>query len=448
MRCAAAPGRPAAPSVARGGGGRSPWGRPPARRAPPGVARFKPSSGGAEAEPAAAAKKAPAGHDGAGAHRRPGGGAKLQAQLDDMASQYRALDKRLDSLEGTLVTLLHNVKARSARPAAAAGVGPAGEAQDDTAALAEADAEDVPDYEGYDGAGRRAGGGGRSAAAVGGGSSSVSGGGRSAAPRRAASAPRCDGAAPRWRRAAEDESDEGGGLFDLKRLQSSLTENLNRGYLEARARPSHAPPPPRPLQSVKHLRDMLLAHEWHLHGKELAERRRGARRGGATPRGCAPCGDARPSPRRPARRGRRGVAVFEQHCVEHDLEVEYDTITQLYDDPNDLGVLRDDKLRRLARALIQQAVDERYCSRRRSIYAECTATAKELAHTGLKDLIPDSAGKARGGGGGGGGCGGARVPGSQARARRSGGAAAAALGRPAAPDARPAAAAAVGRSGA
>lgn len=34
----------------------------------------------------------------------------------------------------------------------------------------------------------------------------------------------------------------------------------------------------------------------------------------------------------------------------------------------------------------------RYCS----IYVECTTTAKELAHTGLKDIIPDSAGKVGG----------------------------------------------------
>lgn len=27
------------------------------------------------------------------------------------------------------------------------------------------------------------------------------------------------------------------------------------------------------LESVKHLRELLMAYEWHLHGKELAERR-------------------------------------------------------------------------------------------------------------------------------------------------------------------------------
>lgn len=54
-----------------------------------------------------------------------------------------------------------------------------------------------------------------------------------------------------------ESDDEHSGLFDLKKLQSSLSENINKGYLE----------------SVKHLREMLMAYEWHLHGKELAERK-------------------------------------------------------------------------------------------------------------------------------------------------------------------------------
>lgn len=55
----------------------------------------------------------------------------------------------------------------------------------------------------------------------------------------------------------EDEEDDDGGIFDLKRLQANLSENINKGYME----------------SVKHLRDMLMAYEWDLHGKELAGRR-------------------------------------------------------------------------------------------------------------------------------------------------------------------------------
>lgn len=39
--------------------------------------------------------------------------------------RYEALDRRLDSLESTLLTLLSNVKQRVRNPAAGAGVGPA-----------------------------------------------------------------------------------------------------------------------------------------------------------------------------------------------------------------------------------------------------------------------------------------------------------------------------------
>uniref|UniRef100_A0A383W597 Uncharacterized protein n=1 Tax=Tetradesmus obliquus TaxID=3088 RepID=A0A383W597_TETOB len=229
-------------------------------------------------------------------------GQKLQSQLEEMASKYDALGRRLDSMEGTLLSLLRSVKERAARPAAAAAVGPGGEAAADGAVVAVAAAGEVELPEGeLEALGDAVGG-------------------------------------------DEDDDDEHGGRFDLKKLQTSLSENINRGYLE----------------SVKHLREMLMAYEWHLHGKELAER--------------------------------RGVALFERHCAEHDLGVSFDTLTALYADPNDLSVLTDDKLKLLARSIIQTAVDERYCS----IYYECTATAKELAHTGLKDVIPDSAGKVGG----------------------------------------------------
>lgn len=219
---------------------------------------------------------------------------KLKSHVDQMASKYEALDRRLDSLETTLLTLLRNVKERVRNPAAGAGVGPAGEGVSTIAAGVPAGAmspSDVPDYE-FD----------------------------------------------------EDEEDEGG-IFDLKKLQANLSENINKGYME----------------SVKHLRDMLMAYEWDLHGKELA--------------------------------GRRGVAKFEQYCAEHDVpEVSFEVLSKLYEDPNNLDALPTDKLKLLARAIIQQTMDERYCS----IYYECSTTAKELAHTGLKDIIPDSAGKVGG----------------------------------------------------
>lgn len=43
----------------------------------------------------------------------------------------------------------------------------------------------------------------------------------------------------------------------MSHLQANLSENINKGYME----------------SVKHLRDMLMAYEWDLHGKELAGRK-------------------------------------------------------------------------------------------------------------------------------------------------------------------------------
>lgn len=139
--------------------------------------------------------------------------------------------------------------------------------------------------------------------------------------------------------------------------------------------------------------------------------------------------------------------------------MEFDVVSQLYANPSDLSVLPTNRLRLLARAIIQQvrprrhacacwrvhaartcmracvlapraaaagpagssscstplatcpvtpahrlqtkrltilrctnqAVDERY----HAIYLEATNTSKELAKTGLKDVIPDSAGKVR-----------------------------------------------------
>lgn len=43
----------------------------------------------------------------------------------------------------------------------------------------------------------------------------------------------------------------------------------------------------------------------------------------------------------------RGVAIFEQHCADHDIPVTFDAITQLYSDPNDLSPLPNDKTKLL-----------------------------------------------------------------------------------------------------
>lgn len=49
----------------------------------------------------------------------------------------------------------------------------------------------------------------------------------------------------------------GTAVSHITHLQANLSENINKGYME----------------SVKHLRDMLMAYEWDLHGKELAGRK-------------------------------------------------------------------------------------------------------------------------------------------------------------------------------
>jgi hypothetical protein len=55
------------------------------------------------------------------------------------------------------------------------------------------------------------------------------------------------------------------------------------------------------------------------------------------------------------------VAKFEHYCADHDLEgVTFDVLSQLYEDPNNLDALPNDKLKLLARSMIQQTMDERW----------------------------------------------------------------------------------------
>jgi hypothetical protein len=56
----------------------------------------------------------------------------------------------------------------------------------------------------------------------------------------------------------------------------------------------------------------------------------------------------------------RGVAKFEHYCGEKDIEgVTFDVLSKLYEDPNNLDALPTDKLKLLARSMIQQTMDER-----------------------------------------------------------------------------------------
>lgn len=56
----------------------------------------------------------------------------------------------------------------------------------------------------------------------------------------------------------------------------------------------------------------------------------------------------------------RGVAKFERYCAEHGVEgIDFDVLSRLYEDPNNLGALPTDKLKLLARSMIQETMDER-----------------------------------------------------------------------------------------
>ncbi|KIZ00206.1 hypothetical protein MNEG_7758 [Monoraphidium neglectum] len=126
-------------------------------------------------------------------------------------------------------------------------------------------------------------------------------------------------------------------VFDISKLQSSVVETLNSGHLE----------------SIKTLRETLMANEWELNAKRLAMH--------------------------------KGVANFENYCAVNDLpHVDYEAITQLYQDPTDLSVIKDKRLKLMARSMIEQVVSDRYVE----LYAQCTAQAKELADMSLTDKLP------------------------------------------------------------
>jgi hypothetical protein len=56
----------------------------------------------------------------------------------------------------------------------------------------------------------------------------------------------------------------------------------------------------------------------------------------------------------------RGVAKFERYCAENGVEgISFDVLSKLYEDPNNLDTLPNDKLKLLARSMIQETMDER-----------------------------------------------------------------------------------------
>jgi hypothetical protein len=57
----------------------------------------------------------------------------------------------------------------------------------------------------------------------------------------------------------------------------------------------------------------------------------------------------------------RGVIKFERHCAENDIDVPFEVMSQLYENPYDMSVLgSDNKLKLMARSIIMEAVDEQY----------------------------------------------------------------------------------------
>lgn len=133
-------------------------------------------------------------------------------------------------------------------------------------------------------------------------------------------------------------------LGDISTSCKRLDESLDKDYIDA----------------VVSLRKHLLMHEWQQHGKALAER--------------------------------KGVIKFERHCAENDIDIPFEAISQLYDNPYDVSVLESNKHKLMARSIIMEAVDEQYSS----TYAECTQLAKELAKTSFTEIIPESAEKVAG----------------------------------------------------
>jgi hypothetical protein len=54
-----------------------------------------------------------------------------------------------------------------------------------------------------------------------------------------------------------------------------------------------------------------------------------------------------------------GVANFEHYTAQHELDIPYEVLTALYEDPTHLEVIQDQRLRSLARSVIEMAVSDR-----------------------------------------------------------------------------------------
>lgn len=115
------------------------------------------------------------------------------------------------------------------------------------------------------------------------------------------------------------------------------------------------------LQAVDQMRNRLLASEWELGQRPVALF--------------------------------QGVATFEQWCVANDMiptKISFDIIGLLYENPEDLSIITDEKLRSQARSIIALTEVEG----RTKVYANCTVDAQKLASQFsegefISKIIPD-----------------------------------------------------------
>ncbi|EFJ49673.1 hypothetical protein VOLCADRAFT_89632 [Volvox carteri f. nagariensis] len=136
---------------------------------------------------------------------------------------------------------------------------------------------------------------------------------------------------------------------ELSKLHPKIVRLVHSGYLE----------------SLHHLRQRLMVDEWEGGGRQRALQ--------------------------------RGVAEFEGQWVEKRVELgweEWEELSQLYKDPENLEVIRDPRVRSAARATLQRVLDERH----EKVREAATHLAKELADgvangpgnliSGLLGLLP------------------------------------------------------------
>lgn len=123
----------------------------------------------------------------------------------------------------------------------------------------------------------------------------------------------------------ETSLDEADANWDSYR--NSFTLLMSKGYL----------------QTVDQLRDKLLTTEWEIGLRPIALQ--------------------------------LGVSKFETQCAALGTEIPFDVITKLYEDPTDLSVIADEKLRMAARACIHAVEMEQ----RMACFHDCTEEAQKLA---------------------------------------------------------------------